>query len=149
MQNVILKDAKFYVRNFAGKEGRFNKEGDRYFLVFIDKEAAVEIEQEGWNVKWLDPREDGDEPQAYLKVAVSYKYRAPIIRAITQNNVTQLTEDLVSMVDEYDILTCDMEINPSKWDVNGKSGIKAYLKAMNVVVEEDSLAYEDYSYLWE
>lgn len=149
MENVIIKDAKFYVRNFAGKAGKFNAEGDRYFLVWLDKDAAIELSELGWNVKWKDAQEEGDEASAYLKVAVSYKYKAPIIRAITQEKTTQLTEDLVSMVDEYDVLRCDMEVNPSTWSVNGNTGVKAYLKAMNIVVEEDTLAYEDYSYLWE
>ncbi len=136
---LTLQNAQVMFRNFSGKEGVYNAKGDRNFCVFLDVDLATELQNAGWNIKMLKPREDGDVPQAYVEVKVSYKNRPPNIVLITSRGRTKLDEDDIDMLDWVEIEKVDLIINPSAWDVNGKTGIKAYLKSFFITIVEDEL----------
>lgn len=140
---VLMEGVRIVFRNFAGKESQYNREGDRNFAVLLDDEVAKAMAEDGWNVKWLKPREDADEgetDQAYLPVSVGYgKGRPPTVVLITDRGRTNLGEEEVEMLDWADIKNVDMIIRPYEWTVNNKSGIKAYLKSIYVTIEEDEL----------
>lgn len=137
--NITIEGAKIRFRNFAGKEDRFNPAGKRSFCVFIDPDLAETLHEDGWNVKYLQPREEGEEPQAYLQVAVSYAVREPKIVLVTSKKKMPISEDMVHMLDYAEIANVDLIITPYKWEMGSKSGIKAYLKSMYVTVVEDEL----------
>ncbi len=137
---AILENVQITFRNFAGKEGQYNREGDRNFAVLLDEETAAAMEKDGWNIKRLRPREEGDVEQAYLSVSVNFKGpRPPRVVMITSKGRTPLTEDLVEFLDYADIKQVDVILNPYSWSVNGKSGVKAYLKSLFVIIQEDYL----------
>ena len=139
---VLMEGVRIIFRNFAGKEGQYNREGDRNFSVLLDEKIAATMAQDGWNVKWLRPREDdeeGAEPQAYLPVSVNFKGRPPRIVLITSRGRTNLDEDQIEMLDWADIVNVDLIVRPYEWTVNDKSGIKAYLQSLYITIEEDAL----------
>ena len=144
-KNIVIENARIGFRNFSGEEGRFNPKGKRNFCVFLDTELGEKLQDDGWNIKWLEPREEGDEPQAYLQVAVSYEHFPPKIVQITSRGQTILDEDMVGVLDWAEIENVDLIIRPYNWKVNGKSGVKAYLKTMYVTIYEDEFAqkYKD------
>lgn len=138
-KTFMVEDARLVFRNFSGKEGQYNREGDRNFSVILNEEVAKLMLKDGWNVKYLASRDEGDPDTPYIQVAVSYKNRPPHVVMITSTARTNLTEESVEVLDYADIAMCDLIARAYEWEVNGKTGIKAYLQSMFVTIEEDAL----------
>lgn len=139
---VMMEGVRIIFRNFAGKEGQYNREGDRNFAVLLDDTVANAMAEDGWNIKWLKPRDDDEDdatPQAYLPVSVNFKGRPPRIVLVTSRGRTNLDESTVETLDWVDIVNVDLIVRPYEWTVNGKSGIKAYLQSIYVTIDEDPL----------
>lgn len=136
---VVMENVRIIFRNFAGREGMYNREGDRNFCVLLDEQTADEMANDGWNIKMLAAREEDEEDQPYLQVSVNFKGRPPRVVMITSRGRTTLHEDEVEILDWADIRTVDMIIRPYEWAVNGKTGIKAYLQSIFVTIDEDEL----------
>jgi len=136
-KNIIIENARIGFRNFSGKEGKYNPAGRRNFCVFLDSKIAEELIGDGWNIRYLEPRDPDDDKQAYLQVAVNFSNIPPKIIVITSKNKTTLEESTVNMLDWAEIENVDLIIRPYNWDVNGKSGVKAYIKSMYVTLVED------------
>ena len=143
-ENLIIENADIRFRNFEGKEGKFNPPGRRNFCVILDSAVAKSLEEDGWNVKYLQPREEGDEPLPYLQVTVRFDNRPPNIYLVSSLGKNRLDENEVKMLDFADISNVDMTISPYRWERNGEHGVKAYLRTMYVTIVEDEL---DYKYL--
>lgn len=140
VKSFVIEDARLIFRNFRGKEqAPYNREGDRNFAVILDPEIAEVMAKDGWLVKYLNAREEGESDIPYIQVAVSYKYRPPKIVMITDSARTNITEETVGTLDWADIKTCDLMAQAYEWEVGGKSGIKAYLQTMFVTVNENYL----------
>jgi hypothetical protein len=138
---VLMEGVRIIFRNFSGKEGQYNREGDRNFAVLLDDVVANAMAEDNWNVKWLRPRSEDEEetPQAYLPVALNFRGRPPRIVLITTRGRTNLDEHSVEMLDWADIINVDLIVRPYEWTVNEKSGVKAYLQSIYVTIEEDPL----------
>lgn len=139
MTPIVLEDVRIGFRNFVGAEGKFNRAGDRNFAAFLPADIAAQMLRDGWNVKHLNPRDEEEEPQAYLQVAVNFGGRPPRIVMITGKGKTSLGEEEVSLLDWAEIKHVDLILNPYEWEVSGKTGVKAYLQSLFVTIVEDEL----------
>ena len=145
--NITLEDARIGFRNFSGKEGQYNPAGRRNFMVFLDPEDGQRLQNDGWNVRWLKPREEGDEPQAGLSVQVEFsKGRPPKVVQITAHGKTSLNEETINILDWAEIESCDIIIRPYNWEMaDGRKGVKAYLSALYVTIKEDAFESKYYN----
>ena len=145
MQNLNIENARIGYKNFSGKEGKYNAAGNRTFSVFIDDpDAAQQLIADGWNLKVRNKKdvEAGEEPKYHIPVSVKYgsDYYKPRIFQISSAGKVLLTEDTVGLLDYSIFENVDLSLRPYEWEVNGTSGIKAYVDEMYVTIQEGAFA---------
>ena len=113
-ENLVIENARLLFRNFSGRESKYN-------------------------------RRDGEEPRYYIQVAVSFENIPPTVYMITKRKKVKLDEESIDTLDFAEIRNVDLTIRPYNWVIqegtkNEKSGVKAYLRSLYVVIEEDEFA---------
>ena len=142
-----IDNASICFKNFRGEGGKFNKEGDRNFALIIpDEEMAEALQNDtnqygaSWNVKIKPPREEGDTPFIYLPVKVKFNDKGPMVYLQSGRNRIKLDQDSISMLDDIDIASVDLDIRPYDNEINGRSFRAAYLQSMCVTQDIDRFA---------
>lgn len=144
--DLTIEDAELRFKNFSGRQGRYNAEGNRNFCVLLNPDDAQSLINEGWNIRFLQPRDPEEEPVPYMQIKVAYSDRSkPVVWLVSEINgepvkKNKLGENEIDILDWAEIKHVDMVIRPYNYDVNGKKGIKGYLKSMYVTIAEDPFA---------
>lgn len=144
---LAIDNARIIFKNFTGKDDKFGREGDRSFSIVIEDDALAEqLSNDGWNVKPLTPRDPDEKVNHFIKVKISFKVRPPKIWLLTNHKRTLLDEDTIATLQYARIENADVVVSPWRWEVNGKTGIAAYLETLYVKIEDDPFAdkYADY-----
>ena len=138
-----IDDARIIFRNFEGKGGRYNREGDRNFAVVIPtQEMADALIERGWNVKIKPPRDEDDTPFIFMTVKVKFNSRGPAAYLKSGNaEPRRLDEQSIAILDNIDIASVDLDIRPYDWkDEYGEGGRTAYLEGIHVTQNIDRFA---------
>lgn len=139
---ITLEGVQMVWRNFSGVAGRYNEEGDRNFNVFLEDDIAKLLKDNGWNIRWLKAREEGDPDRAILKVNVKYRRRdgtrtrPPRVVLITSRGKTNLDERTIPILDWAEIETADMILRGFEYE-EGK--VSAYLHSLYATIRDDPL----------
>lgn len=126
---LVLSETRILFPNFSGTPGPYNQSGMRNFNAVIDSRTAAELEHEGWNVKTLSPKEEGDEELYYININVSYMKRPPQVVLVSGDKKTFLDEETIKLLDNADIVMADLVIN-GNWSTSPskpQGGWKGYL----------------------
>lgn len=142
-----VEGAKLIFKNFAGKGSDYNNEGDRNFGVLISDEDAEMLKDDGWNVKYLRPREDDptNYRQPWLPVKVKFNNYPPTIYIIIPDEEhprkVRLGEETVEQLDWTAIEFADLVIRPYNYPATPlrQAGVSAYLKAAYITIHQDDL----------
>ena len=140
---ITIRDAAIMPgqwRNFAGRVTDFNKTGKREINIALPQDVAEAIAADGLNVKSYE-NQDGDVTYR-LKAFISYAIKTPQIYLISGGQKTLLSEDLIGILDDADIVKADLTIQPSYWDVNGRNGYSAYVSKAYITIVQDELDEE-------
>lgn len=139
-ENVTLKNVEILrtpFRNFSGSPTKLNPEGGkRYFNIRLDEETAKRLEDEGWHVKTLPPRDAESEPLYLLELKINYKGRPPRIVKVTPTGKEPLTEEVLSALDAADIEFANVIFRPYNW---GGPKPSAYVQTLFVHIRLDEL----------
>jgi hypothetical protein len=133
-----IEDAIIINRNFEGREGKFNDEGDRNFCLVLPEEAVPALEEDGWNIRWTKPNDEGASVP-FTSINIGYKFRPPHVVLISGDSSTLLDEDGIAMLDWADIISVDVGIRARPWTNNSGSGTKGWLKSLYVTIAYDPL----------
>lgn len=167
--NLFIENAEVLpgsFRNFAGRGGKYNKEGERNFNIVVTEDSLMfyEIKENGkkrykkigvrdlvddrWNLRLMRRRDDeeDDAPDRYkLNIAVSFLFRE--LKTLPPTNVylysgkkkTLLDEETIGNLDYAEYRTADLTIRARPWvdKETGETRIKAYLHEMHVTIQPD------------
>jgi len=145
-------------RNFAGRPTAFDRIEDgksvyqRTFCVEVKENDPdyeygdgplyiSELIKDGWNVKTLNPKEEGDEPVFYIQVKVQFGRIPPKIRQRSSNGEVDLDEETVDSLDWADITDAKLIIRPYNY-APGK--VSAYLKTLFVTISDKTYKDDDF-----
>lgn len=142
-----MQDAKIFYRNFEGLPTKYNVAGQRNFCLLLTTELASVLKADGWNIKFTKPRDDQEDPKPYTQIKVNYDNPRKMPRIVMMNSTkkTLLDKDTVKVLDYVEMVKVDLVVTPSPWDVQGKAGLKGYVKALYVTVADPDFEgrYED------
>lgn len=152
IDDYTIKRAKIRWRNFAGRQERFNAEGDRNFTIFLTPHDSERLTEIGLNVKTLPPKEEGQDPLDFLKVKVNFRGRPPRLVLVTHRGRTQLDQDTAGLLDTAEIKRIetpdgrieemvDLILSPYWWENEqaGTGGIAVSVKSLYMTIVEDEL----------
>ena len=138
---ITIEGVEQVYRNYSGEERKpYNALGRRNFCIFVTPEWAEKLEAWGANVKYTKPRDEYDEPRAYIKINVNFNSKFPPRIVVLMGDYRRnLDESTVDMLDFAEIINTDVTINPFFWNDDNPCEWSAYLKTMYVTVVQDEL----------
>lgn len=142
-EDVVLPTS---MRNFRGEGSRYNRAGDRNFIMVLPNADVERCKEMGLNVKQFKAREDVDgEPDHYVKVAVKYRNirgektkMQPDIFTITSGGRKPLVEDTVAVLDQAQLDGVDVIVRMHHWELEtGATGTSLYCEKLAARLVED------------
>lgn len=125
-------------RNFSGKPDKFHPNGQMpNFWVVLTPDKAAELGGMGMNIR--ERIDDDGEVEFRLQVFVRFDNFPPTVFKICGDAKLRLDKDTICDLDRDEIEKIDLSISPYHYEMNGRSGIKAYLNKGYFTIVEDKL----------
>lgn len=134
--------------NFAGRPTDLNPNGGkRTFDLVLTEDIADELKAEGWNIKYREPKEEGDDPLIFTEIVVNMESKYPPkvvlyseVRGKKRSN--RLYGDDVKELDTIDMENMDVIVHPYEHG-RGQYKVKGYANAIYVVQASQASYFDD------
>lgn len=149
MSNLIrIEDTNFiYTTNFSG-----DPDADKYKsttrkgnLIIPDPEMAMELREQGFNVKETRPREGYEDefvPTYYMSIILNYRSAyPPTVYLVNDNEPVFLDEESVDILDRIRVRNVKCMLNGYEWE---EGRFTAYVKTMYVEQDLSDDPFADY-----
>ena len=142
--DLSVENAVIVYQNFSGSPTKFNPVGGkRTFGLVLDEEMAYILKSEGWNIKYREPREEGDDPLIFTEIVVNMESKYPPKVAVysrfgNKRSVNNLDAETINQLDEIDIESIDLIIHPYEHGRSTTTTVKGYAKVIRVIQAPDA-----------
>ena len=149
IRNVVImqgrtKNGKW--SNFSGDPTQVDpRGGKRTFKIALPEEEALRMQEDGWNIKYMPPRDEQDDPLYFTEIVLNMEKRIePEIYVCTEwdgrKKKSRLHGDDVGQLDGMRFLKADVNIFPRVHE----HGIKGHCNQLVVVQAKGNLFDGDY-----
>lgn len=141
--DLSVENAVIIWTNFEGRPTNFNPAGGkRTFVLVLDEQIAGELKAEGWNIKYREPKEDGDDPLIFTEIVVNMESTYPPKVTLYsefrgRKSANPLDSDTIKELDKIDIENVDLIIHPYAHGRSTTTSVKGYARAIYVVQAQD------------
>lgn len=146
--NVVVKNACIMFTNFAGEKDRFNM-GKPQFNLVLTEEAARDLQADGWNVRIMPAREEGESPTYMTNINVAFSddgRRNPTIKLYSSLDgkrvCRRLSAETIGILDDIRLERINLRIGSFNYD-GDKYTMKGYLHELQAVQKAEQTSFDD------
>lgn len=152
--DLKVENAVIFKTNFEGRPTDYVPQGGRRtFLLALTKDMADVMSDEGWNVKYREPKVEGDDPLIFTEIVVNMDSKWPPKVVLYSDfhgrkSANNLDRETIGQLDHIEIANVDLIIHPRKHDRSSQYCIKGYANDIRVVQGADANfgdKYADYA----
>lgn len=142
--DLRIENAVIFKTNFEGRPTDFVPQGGRRtFLLALSRDMADVMSEEGWNVKYREPRVEGDDPLIFTEIVVNMDSKWPPKVVLYSDfhgrkSHNDLDGETIKQLDYIEMANVDLIIHPRKHDRSSQYSIKGYANDIRVVQAPDS-----------
>lgn len=146
--NVVVKNACIMFTNFTGEKDRFNM-GKPQFNLVLTEEAARDLQADGWNVRVMPAREEGEPPTYMTNINVAFSSdgrRNPTIKLYSSLDgkrvCRRLSAETIGVLDDIRLERINLRIGSFNYD-GDKYTMKGYLHELQAVQKAEQTSFDD------
>ena len=141
--DLSVENAVIIWTNFSGGPTKYNSVGGkRTFTLVLSEEIADALKDEGWNIKFREPKDPDDDPLIYTEIVVNMESAYPPTVVLYsefrgRKKANPLDSESIARLDSINIDNVDLIIHPYEHGRTSAFRVKGYARAIHVIQGQD------------